>query len=110
LAFTLLLSYDYFPNIPLVAVIPKGVLITLILGLSLFSFMFKKYKGTNYKELLKWQIFSIIYTLFLMGIFTFLGGQSSSGFAFDNGLLWIALLISLFEIHSLWKKVKSSEA
>jgi uncharacterized SAM-binding protein YcdF (DUF218 family) len=90
--------------------IPKGVLIALILGLFLFSLMFKKYRDINNKEILKWQIFSTIYILFLMGLFTILGGQSSSGIDFDNGFLWIVFLISLFEMYLQWKKVKKSEA
>lgn len=84
LAFTLLFLYDYFPNIPLAKSIPKGVLIALILGLFFFSLIFKKYRDANNKEILRWQIFSTIYILFLIGVFTFLGGQSSSGIAFDN--------------------------
>ncbi len=110
MAFTLLFVSDYFPNVPLADSIPKGVLIALVLGLFLFSLMFKKYRDTNNKEILKWQIFLTIYILFLMGLFTILGEQSSSGIAFDNGFLWLVLLISLFEMHSQWKKVKSLEA
>ncbi|MDQ0271740.1 hypothetical protein J2S17_003628 [Cytobacillus purgationiresistens] len=110
LAFTLLFLYDYFPNTLLANSIPKGVLVALILGLFLFSLLFKKYRDTNNKEILKWEILSTIYILFLMGLFTILGGQSSSGISFDNGFLWIVLMISLFEIFSQWKKVKRIEA
>ncbi|WP_456279186.1 hypothetical protein [Bacillus sp. AK128] len=110
LAFTILFAYNYFPNIPLANHIPNGLLISLILGLFLFSLIFKKYRETNNKEILKWQVFMTIYIFFLMGLFTILGGQSSSGLSFDNGFLWIVFLFSLFEMYSQWKKVKMSEA
>ncbi|WP_246569947.1 hypothetical protein [Lentibacillus saliphilus] len=109
-AFTLLLVYDYFPFIPLADAIPKGVLIALILGLIVFSLIFKKYRGTDKKELLKWHVFWMIYILFLMGLLTLLGGTSSAGIAFNNGIVWFALLISMFEMYSQWKKVKKAEA
>ena len=103
--FTLLFIYDFFPNIPLADAIPKGVLITGILGLLLFSFLFKKYKEPDHKEILKWQVFMTIYILSLMGILTLLGGRSSSGIAFDCGFLWVVLFIALFEMYGQWKKV-----
>lgn len=109
IAITILFVYDYFPNIPLAEKIPKGLLIALIVGLFFFSLMFKKYRNTNNNEILKWQFFSTIYILFLMGILTISGGRSSSGISFDNGFLWIVLLISLFEMCSQWKKTKTSE-
>lgn len=107
MAITLLFVYDYFPNNPLPDALPKGVLIALILGLFLLSLIFKKYRNTNNQEILKWQIFMTLYILFLMGVLTILGGQSSSGIAFDNGFLWVALFIALIEIYSQWKKVKN---
>ncbi|MGE7690131.1 hypothetical protein ACQKMI_13120 [Lysinibacillus sp. NPDC097214] len=110
LAFTLLFVLDYFPNIPLADSIPKGVLIALILGLFIFSLIFKKDRDINNKEILQWQIFLTIYILLIMGILTILGGQSSSGIAFDNGVFWIVLLISLFDIYSQYKKFKRTEA
>ncbi|WP_323646841.1 hypothetical protein [Lysinibacillus xylanilyticus] len=110
MAFTLLFILDYFPNIPLGDSIPKGVLISLILGLFIFSLIFKKYRDINNKEILQWQIFSTIYILLIMGILTILGGQSSSGIAIDDGILWILLLISLFDIYSQYKKIKRTEA
>lgn len=110
LSFTLLFVYDYFPNIPLADAIPKSILIALIVGLYLFSLLFKKYRVKNNKEILKWKIFSTAYILFIMAFFTVLGGRSSTGMSLDNVFLWIVFLISVFEMSSQWKKVKQSEA
>jgi len=115
LALTFLLVYDYFPNISPAGALPKVVsiaLMALILGIFLFSLMFKKFRDndTNNKEILKGQIFLTIYFLFLIGVFTIFGGRSSSGIAFDNIFLWIFLLISFFDMYSQWKKVKREEA
>lgn len=110
LAFTLLFVYDYFPHLPLGETIPKGVPIALFLGFFFFSLIFKKYRDTDNKKVLQWQIYSTTYILLLIGILTLLGGQSSSGIAYDNSFLWVILLFSLLEITSQWKKVKDSEA
>lgn len=110
LSFTLLFVYDYFPNIPLADAILKSILIALIVGLYLFSLLFKKYRVKNNKEILKWKIFSTAYILFIMAFFTVLGGRSSTGMSLDNVFLWIVFLISVFEMSSQWKKVKQSEA
>ena len=109
LAFTLLFIYDFFPTVTFADAIPKGVLILLIIGLFVISLIIKKNKDTNNKDMLKWQVFSTVYILLLVGICTILGGRSSSGIGLDNGVLWIVLLISLFQINSQWKKVKRSE-
>jgi hypothetical protein len=109
LAFTLLFAYDYFPIFPVAYTAPKSILIALIFGLYLFSFLFKRYRNTNNKEILKWQIFSTVYILFLIGLFTIMGGKSTSGISFNNGFLWIVFCISLFDMYSQWKKVKQSE-
>ncbi|NEY71354.1 hypothetical protein G4D63_06310 [Bacillus mesophilus] len=109
IVFTLLFAYDYFPRTSLTGTIPQGILIPIILGLLLFSLLYKKTKNINSKEILKWQIALTVYILFLMSLFTILGGESSTGLSFDNELVWIVILFSLFQIYNQWKKVKKSE-
>lgn len=106
LVFTLLLVYDYFPNIFLVNILPKNILMILIFGTYLFSLLFKKYNNMNNKQILKWQILSTIYPLFLISLFTILGGKSSVGLSFNNIGLWIVFLFSGLEMFQQWKKIK----
>lgn len=108
--FTVLFAYDYFPSMTHMIEVPKTVLILLVLGLLLISMLFKRKKRVYEKAVLKWQVFIASYILFLMGLFTVLGGESTSGISFSNGVFWLVLLISIFEILSQWKKVKNSQS
>lgn len=49
---SLLLIFDYFPNLPLAHVFPKGVLILLIV-LFIFSILFKRYISHSSLEIFK---------------------------------------------------------
>ncbi|WP_235801805.1 hypothetical protein [Ureibacillus manganicus] len=51
----------------------------------------------------------MIYIILLIGTMTILGGQSSTGIAFDNEVMWIIFLMSLFSMYSQWKKLRNSE-
>lgn len=106
LIFTLLLVYDYFPNIFFVNILPKSILIIFILGICLFSLLFKKHHTMSNKPILKWQILLTIYPLFLIGLLTLLGGKSSVGLSFHSIGLWIAFLLSVLEMLRQWKKIK----
>ena len=110
LALTLLFVYDYFSDIFLAGLIPKGVLIAIMIGLILFSMVFKKYRKTSNEVNLRWGVISTLYILLLMGILTILGGSSSVGISFENPFLWVVLMISIFDTFRDWKKVKSEEA
>ena len=109
LAFTLLFVYDYFPDNFLSYKIPKEVMITVFVGLFLFSLFFKRFIDTDDKVVLRWQISSTAYILFLMGLLTALGGKSVSGISFDSGYLWIVFLFLVFDMYSKWKKMKRSK-
>ncbi|SOC43719.1 hypothetical protein [Ureibacillus acetophenoni] len=106
---SLLLVYDFFPNFPFADSVPTNVLIPLILVLMVLSILLKQYNDKSKKDLLKAQIFWTIYLLLLIVILTVLGGQSKTGIALDNGVLWIAVLISLVGPLSRWRKLKNSE-
>jgi hypothetical protein len=108
-AFTLLFVYDFFPNIPLGIAIPDGALIAMFIELFLFSLLFKSMRFTSNKDKLKWNIFSTTYLVFLIVLFTILGGKSSIGLSFDNGGLWGILTFLIYDIFSQWKKIKKVE-
>jgi len=110
ISFTLLLIFDYFPNLSFASEIPKGVLLLLIILLFSFSILFRRYLHPSSLEIFKWQVLSTIYLLFLMVLLTILGGKSTVGIAFDNVFLWIALLLIAYEMFSQWKKVKQTNA
>lgn len=105
--FTVLFAYDYVPSISQIVEVPKSVFIYLLIGLVLVSIFFNRGRNVDNKDSLKWHIFIIGYIFFLMGLFTIFGGDSAAGISFGNGFFWIVLLISLFEMLSEWKKVKS---
>ncbi|WP_017380282.1 hypothetical protein [Paenisporosarcina sp. TG-14] len=109
ISISLLLIFDYFPNLPLARTIPKGFLILLIV-LFVFSILFRRYINPSSLEIFKWMLLSTIYLLFLMVLLTFLGGKSTVGIAFTNVFLWMALLLASYDIYSQWKKAKKSDA
>ena len=102
---TIIIAYDYFPNVSQIVEVPKLVIIFLLIGLLLVGILFEWKIRVDDKDALKWQVFITTYILFLMGLFTVLGGKSTVGMSFNNGFFWLVLLISLLKIISQWKKV-----
>jgi hypothetical protein len=109
ICFTLLLAYDYFPNISQVVAVPKTVLIFTIPGLFLISRILNRKSSVDIKAAFKEQVLFTFYALFLIGLFTILGGKSSVGISFSNGIFWLVLFVSLIETSMVWKKVNSSK-
>lgn len=109
LCLTILIAYDYFPNVLQIVKVPKLVIIFLLIGLLLVSMLFERKISVDDKDAIKWQVFITTYILFLMGLFTVLGGESAIGMSFTNGFFWLVLLISLIKILTHWKKVKVSK-
>ena len=85
--------------------VPKLVIIFLLIGLLLVGMLFEWKIRVDDKDALKWQVYITTYILYLMGLFTVLGGKSTVGMSFNNGFFWLVLLISLLKIISQWKKV-----
>lgn len=103
--YTLLFIYDYFPDFPLGDPLSAGVLSGIIVGLILLSLFFKEYRNPTNKDILIWELFIFIYTLFLIALLTVLGGKSSVGLSFDNGFFRVLVLVAVFEIYFRWRKV-----
>lgn len=106
LAITLLFIYDYFPESLLAYKIPKSIVISAFVGIIMLSFLLKRYRNPDSKEILKWQLTSTIYILLLMSLFTALGGESVSGLSLDSELIWVVLLFSVYEMFARWRKMK----
>lgn len=98
LSLTLLLIYDYFPDLPLTNIIPKALYGWIILGLIVSSLLSKRFHYTEPKKCLRNQIFSIAYLFLLMTGLTLLGGNSHSGLGFNNIELWIVIIFSISDI------------
>ena len=107
---TLLFIYDYFPNAPFADAIPKSVLLILILAELIVRFVFKKKDETDQKTQMAWQVIFTLYIIALMAVFPLLGGKSTTGLSFDNEIILIVILISLFDIYSKWKKAQRLKA
>lgn len=110
ICFTLLLAYDYFPTLSQMVPVPKILLIFLIPGLFLISRILNRKNSVDIKTALKEQVLFTFYVLFLIGLFTILGGESSVGISFSNGIFWLVLFISLIEMFMEWKKVNRSNS
>lgn len=106
---TILLVYDYFPNIFIKNIIPSNVCLLLIIVLFLVSLILKRYRSTDNLEIFKYHLFSTIYIFLLMLLLNVLGGQSMSGISFKEGGFWIVLSISGIEIFYQLKKVKEDK-
>ncbi|SOC25075.1 hypothetical protein SAMN05880501_11815 [Ureibacillus xyleni] len=109
LGFTILFAYDYFPNAPHVVHLPKSFIAFLILGLILIGLLFKRNRKVDDKAVFKWKVFITVYIIFLMVVFTLLGGNSASGISFKNSFFWVVLLLAVVDIFSHFRKIKNSQ-
>lgn len=102
---TILLIFDYFPEIPLINIIPLYAIKWIILTLFLITILISH---RNKENTLKWQIFIVSFILVLMGLLTVIGGNSASGISFGNKYLWVVLFITILDMLSQFKKYKHS--
>lgn len=73
--FTVLFFADYFPKSIVAETIPQGILLLLLIGTLIGKGYLDKHAYS-----LKDQIISFLYMIFLMSLFTFLGGNLKSAF------------------------------
>lgn len=111
LSVTLLLAYDFFPEVNGFLQLPKPLFIGLFL-LTLFSgfFINQLQKVPSPKSDLLWQTILSSYLLLLIIVFTLLGGASQVGISLSNPVLWIVLLITFFDISKQYKKMKTAQS
>lgn len=105
LSVTVLLAYDFFPTFNNLIIIPKPLLITLIIIIVLVSIFSNRTQKEDSREIIRYQIITLLYLFMLVILFTILGGTSQVGIALRNPILWI-VAISLFEIFQQQKKLK----
>ncbi|MHA6252674.1 hypothetical protein [Oceanobacillus sp. CAU 1775] len=102
--FTVLLAYDYFPAISNVLAIPDSVFILILLSIIVLGVAISKLKGLSNKTTLKLQLVTTLYILFLVVLFTVLGGKSTVGLSLTNEIFWIVFVIWLVDIYIRWKR------
>jgi len=103
--FTLLMINDYFPNTLTSFHISKWLIISIMVIIFLTSSFFVK-KEDNERHTLNWLIISTSYIVLLMLVLSMSGGSSSTGISFNNPIIWVLLIIVLFDIFAKRKKLK----
>lgn len=109
LCVTVLLIYDYFPDIPFAEAVPLELLILVMLGLFVVTVYRNRKHNPNQKIVFRSQVFFLIYVVALMSLLTALGGESQVGISFDTGIFWVALAIAVMEISFQWRRMKQVE-
>ena len=111
LPLTLLMVYDFFPNLNQILYIPKSVLIGLLLVILLVGFFINRIqKDDSSKSSFWWQVAITSYLLILLVVFTLFGGISQVGISLSSPVIWIILVISVFNILKEYKGLKVSES
>lgn len=96
IAFTFLLIYDFFPHLLNLLIIPPEGLKYLIILVIFIALFIPKYRKNVEEENFKFGLISFVYILGLTGLFTLLGGKSSSGL-FDGVIIWVLVVVYLFK-------------
>lgn len=107
LIMTVLLAYDFFPDLLTYRVLPEILVLLVLLVLVSVSIFYNRLKIDNSKEILVWQLTSTCYLFLVIVIFTMLGGASQVGISLSNPILWLVLAVSTIEIYQQKKKLKS---
>lgn len=110
LTMTTLLAYDFFPDLLEFFYLPKSILFALLIIIVIFSIFANRFQKDNTRIILLWQIVSTLYLLSLVVVFTVLGGISQVGISLKSPVLWIVIVISIYEIYKQNKKVKVSNS
>ena len=110
LSMTGLLAYDFFPDLINFIYLPKSLVIALLVIIIIFSILSNRFQTDNSRLILHWQFVSLLYLFLLIGTFTAFGGISRVGISLKNPVLWVVILISIYEIYGQIKKAKVSNS
>lgn len=106
---TILLVYDYFPDIPFAEAVPLELLIVAMLVLFMVTVYRNRKHNPDQKTVFWSQVFFLVYVVALMTLLTALGGESQIGISFDKGIFWAALAITIMEISFQWRRMQQEE-
>lgn len=105
-----LLTYDYFPALPLSQLFPKQAMFWIIIGLYVIGIIIGRRYRVSQKEAFKWRVASGLSILFIVSLFTGLGGQSASGVSFQNEFFLLVVIIELVDLIVQRSKLKAQNA
>ncbi|RYG72528.1 hypothetical protein EU245_10005 [Lentibacillus lipolyticus] len=106
---TVLLIYDYFPGAPFAEMIPLQLLMVIMLALFVITVYRNRKQQTDQVHMFQSQVFFLVYIVAVMALLTVLGGESRVGIAFDKGIFWAALAVTLMEISFQWRRMKQAD-
>lgn len=104
LSMTCLLAYDFFPVLIDLIYLPQSLVVALLIIIVIFSILSNRFQKGNSRLILLWQLVSMLYMFLLVVAFTVLGGISQVGISLNNPVLWVVILISIYEIYVQSKK------
>lgn len=110
LSMTCLLAYDFFPDLIDFIYLPRALVVAVLIIIVIFSILSNRFQKGNSRLILLWQLVSMLYMFLLVVAFTVLGGISQVGISLNNPVLWVVVLISIYEIYEQSKKVKVSNS
>ncbi|RPF50618.1 hypothetical protein [Aquisalibacillus elongatus] len=70
----------------------------VFVGVVIYSLNYKKYKDTTLVEVRSWQAISTGLFIVMILIFSALGTVDDPSISLVNGLVWFAILLSIFEV------------
>ncbi len=106
LVLTILIIYDFFPELINIINIPHNILVYLMLFTFLLGIVLGgKKKDTNKADLYR-NIASLLYLIILVNILTIFGGLSSVGISMKSPTTWIVIAVALYDILRTNKKIR----
>ena len=110
LLFTLLLVYDFFPNLNDLFYISKSLFIILMLVILLIGYFANRVLKDESPKFNLWcQVGFTSYLLALLVVLTLLDGASQVGISLSNPIVWILLVITYYDSGKEYKKLKVSK-
>lgn len=107
LCLTLFLIFDYFPQAPFTQFISPKKIFWIIISILVLSMIIFRKNSDDGNMSFKYSLILNGYFIFLIGLLTLLGGQSSTGISFSNYEFWIIFIIALVDIWGTYKKTKN---
>lgn len=110
IAITMLMAFDFFPNLNDLLNIPKPVVIVfLLLILFLGFYTTPLLKNSILRSNFLWGVTTVFYLIGLIIVFSLFGGNSQVGLSLSSPALWVVLAISVFELYREYKKMKAAQ-